>query len=230
VWRGIWNRVRERLRRNFVAGLLTFIPIGFTVLGVLWIIEQLDKLVLPKIFGALGLDAGKLPFLGVIVTLVAILLAGALTRSFVGRAALGLWERLVDRIPIARSMYSILKQFMQAVFGSSTASNFRRVVVIEYPRRGIFTYSFVTGRMGDSVPGLPSDLLKVFVPSTPNPTTGYFLLVPEKETIDTGLSVEDAFKVIISAGIASPDAEVTNHTHQLGLLDSLTRTSTSPDG
>jgi uncharacterized membrane protein len=213
-----------------VAGLLTFIPIGFTVLGVLWIIEQLDKLVLPKIFGALGIDAGKLPFLGVFVTLVAILLAGALTRSFVGRAALGLWERLVERIPIARSMYSILKQFMQAVFGSSTASNFRRVVLIEYPRKGIFTYSFVTGRMENSLPGLPRGLLKVFVPSTPNPTTGYFLLVPESETIDTGLSVEEAFKLIISAGIASPGAEVADRGQQLSLLDSPTHTSTSPDG
>jgi uncharacterized membrane protein len=181
-------------------------------------VEQLDNLVLPKIFGAFGLDPGKVPFLGVITTLAAILLVGALTRSFIGRAALGLWERLVKRIPIARSMYSILKQFMAAIFGSSGTSNFRRVVLIEYPRRGIFTYAFVTGRVANPPPPLPHDLLKVFIPSTPNPTTGFFLLLSEEETVDTELSVEDAFKLIISAGIAAPDGEITNGGPQRGLL------------
>jgi uncharacterized membrane protein len=209
VWSGLWHWVWERLRRDFVAGLLVFIPVGFTILGVLWIVEQLDKLVLPKIFDFLGFEAGQIPFLGVIATLAVILLAGALTRSFVGRAVLRLWERLVDRIPIARSMYGILKQTTEALFGSGASGrNFRRVVLIEYPRRGIYTYAFVTGRVKKPIPGLPEGLVKIFVPSTPNPTTGYFLILPESETVDTGLTVEEAFKLIISAGIASEDAQV----------------------
>ncbi len=201
--RRLWKRVGEPLRRDFVAGLLVFIPIGFTVLGVLWIIQQLDNLVLPKIFDAFGIDSRDYPLLGVFVTLVVILAAGALTRSFVGRAALGLWERTVERVPVARSLYSIVKQFMEALFGSGPhGTSFSRVVIIQYPRKGIYTYAFVTGRVENPVPRLPEGLIKVFVPSTPNPTTGYFLLLDEEELIATGLTVEEAFKLIISAGIA----------------------------
>jgi len=208
MWRRIWGRFGDRLRRDFMAGLLVFVPIGFTVFGVLWIVERLDKLVLPPVFAAFGLDASHFPLLGVVTSLAMILLAGALTRSFAGRAALRLWERLVGRIPIARSLYAIVKQFMQAVFGQGpAAAGFRRVVLIEYPRRGIYTYAFVTGRF-DSPPGaLPDGLIKVFVPSTPNPTTGYFLLLSENELIDTALTIEQAFRLIVSAGIVSAEPE-----------------------
>jgi uncharacterized membrane protein len=197
--------VVETIRRDFIAGLLVFVPVGFTILGILWIIEQLDKLVLPRIFGAVGLETSQPPVVGAVVTLAAILLAGALTRSFIGRAALLFWERVVHRIPVAGSLYSVLKQFMETVFATGAeGSHFRRVVLIEYPRKGIHSYAFVTGR-AESADGEPPRL-KIFVPSTPNPTTGYFLLIPEEDTIDTGLTVEEAFRVIISAGIATAKA------------------------
>jgi uncharacterized membrane protein len=97
---------------------------------------------------------------------------------------------------------------MEAVFGTKgSTGNFRRVVLIEYPRRGIYSYAFVTGRVTSPNAGLPDGLLQVFVPSTPNPTTGYFLLVPEADTIETGLGVEEAFRLIISAGIASGEGK-----------------------
>jgi uncharacterized membrane protein len=113
-------------------------------------------------------------------------------------------------IPIARSLYTVLKQFMEAVFGSGGGGTyFNRVVLIEYPRKGIHSYAFVTGQVARSPDGLPERLLKVFVPSTPNPTTGYFLLVPEQDAIDTGLGVEEAFKLIISAGIATGEGNLT---------------------
>jgi uncharacterized membrane protein len=198
----------ETLRRDFVAGLLVFVPVGFTILGVLWILRQLDNLVLPQVFRALGLEGRQPPLVGVIATLALILLFGALTRSFVGRTFIRLWERTVKRIPIARSLYTVLKQFMEAVFGTKgSTGNFRRVVLIEYPRRGIYSYAFVTGRVTSPNDGLPDGLLQVFVPSTPNPTTGYFLLVPEQDTIETGLGVEEAFRLIISAGIASGEGK-----------------------
>ncbi len=206
--RRMWRRIVETLRRDFVAGLLVFVPIGFTILGVFWIINQLDNLVLPKVFAALGMESRQPPFVGAAVTLCVILLVGSLTRSFVGRSFLRLWESLVDRIPIARSLYTVLKQFMGAVLDSSASQrNFRRVVLIEYPRRGIYCYAFVTGHVEGSGEGAREGLLKIFVPSTPNPTTGYFLLVPESEVEDTGLSVEEAFKLIISAGIAQTDGD-----------------------
>jgi uncharacterized membrane protein len=186
--------------------------------------------VLPKIFGFLGLEAGQIPFLGVITTLAAILLAGALTRSFVGRTVLRLWERVVDRIPVARSMYAILKQSTQALFGSGAVGrDYRRVVLIQYPRPGLYTYAFVTGRVGQPIPGLPEDLIKLFVPSTPNPTTGYFLLIPESDTVDTDLSVEEAFKLIISAGMASEGEKLRLSVPSSRLGASSPDASTSPD-
>ncbi len=203
MWKGLWLRVGATLRRDFLAGLLVFIPVGFTILSLLWIVERLDQLVLPKVFDFLGFE-GQIPFLGVITTLAAILLAGALTRSFVGRTVLRFWERVVERIPVARSLYSILKQSTEAFIGAGPGRNsYRRVVLIEYPRKGIFTYAFVTGRVEKPIAGLPEEMVKVFVPSTPNPTTGYLLLLPEADVVNTGLTVEEAFRLIISAGIAS---------------------------
>jgi uncharacterized membrane protein len=196
------------LRRDFVAGLLVFVPVGFTILGVLWLVRQLDNLVLPQVFAFLGLETAQPPLVGLVVTLVAILLVGALTRSFIGRTALSLWESVVHRIPIAGGLYTVLKQFMEALFGTKTdGPQFSRVVLIEYPRKGIHSYAFVTGQVIRSPTGLPERLLKIFVPSTPNPTTGYFLLVPAEDAIDTGLSVEEAFKLIISAGIATGEGD-----------------------
>jgi len=202
--RRFWGRFMEALRRDFTAGVLVFVPIVSTVIGALWVIERLDNLVLPKLFAAVGMRQEQPPFLGVIVTLLAIILAGFLTRSFVGRTALSMWESLIDRIPVARSLYSVLKQFMQAVMGEGEFGTFSRVVLLEYPRRGIWCYGFVTGNLRRDVPGLPTRLIKVFIPSTPNPTTGYYLLVPQEDVIESGLSVEDAFRVIVSAGIAQP--------------------------
>lgn len=208
MFRGLGRRLVERLRRDFLAGLLVVVPIGFTLLGIYWIIQQLDNLVLPKVFEFVGLSPDQRPpFVGFFFTIGMILLGGAMTRSFIGRGALRLWERAVDRIPIARSLYSVLKQFMEAVIGSGD-DRFNSVVLIEYPRRDVWSYAFLTGELdGSSVPGLPNGdmparLVKVFIPSTPNPTTGYFLMLPEEDVKLTDLSVEEAFKLIISAGIA----------------------------
>lgn len=203
MWRRLWRQLVDSLRRDFIAGLLVFVPVGFTILGVLWIVDQLDRLVLPRAFAALGLEREQPPLVGVVATLLVILVAGWLTRSFVGRSALRLWERFVDQIPVARSFYTVLKQFMQAVFEAGAGQrNFSSVVLIEYPRRGIHSYAFVTGRTGRAPDGRDAPYLKVFIPSTPNPTTGYFLLVPESDAIATDLGVEEAFKMIVSAGIA----------------------------
>ncbi|MCP4004782.1 MAG: DUF502 domain-containing protein [bacterium] len=207
LWPRVWRKITDTLRRDFVAGLLVFVPVGFTILGVLWIVNQLDKLVLPRLFRALGLEAQQPPFVGALATILVILVIGAATRSFIGRSAVTIWERIVERIPVARSIYAVLKQFMQAIVGeASGAASFDRVVLFEYPRKGIYTYAFVTGLQNGGPEGLPSGMTKVFVSSTPNPTTGYFLLVPSDELIDTNLSVEEAFKLIISAGIADGPA------------------------
>ena len=108
---------------------------------------------------------------------------------------------------MARSLYSVLKQFMETVFGSAgEGAQFNRVVLVEYPRKGIHSYAFVTGRAETSPSGEARPMLKIFVPSTPNPTTGYFLLIPEADAIETGLTVDEAFRLIISAGIATQES------------------------
>ncbi len=230
MWRRLWQRVGETLRRDFVAGLLVFIPVGFTILTIVWIVEQLDQLVLPKLFDFLGFE-GRVPFLGVTTTLAAILLAGALTRSFIGRAVLRFWERLVDRIPVARSLYSILKQSTEVFIGTGPSSrNYRRVVLLQYPRKGIFTYAFVTGRVERTIAGLPDGMVKVFVPSTPNPTTGYFLILPEADVVGTALTVEEAFKLIISAGIASDDKPPPLSVVPTSVPAESAKDASSPDG
>lgn len=211
MFRGMGRRLMERLRRDFLAGLLVTVPVGFTLLGIYWIIQQLDNLVLPKVFAFIGLPPEQRPpFVGFFFTIAMILLGGALTRSFIGRGALRLWERAVDRIPVARSLYSVIKQFMEAIIGTDD-ERFSSVVLIEYPRRGVWSYAFLTGDVdGSRLPGLrgadlPSRLLKVFIPSTPNPTTGYFLMLPEEDVKLTTLSIEEAFRLIVSAGIADVD-------------------------
>jgi len=205
--KGFWSQFLEALRRNFVAGLLVIVPVGFTILGVLWGIDQLDQLILPKVFGFFGLEGHQPPLAGVLVTLGLILLGGALARSFLGRGFIRIWERLIDRVPIVRSIYSVLKQFMEAIFGMRSRAGFNRVVLVEYPRHGIWCYAFTTGEVDPPISGLPGQLVKLFIPSTPNPTTGYYLMVPEADLVDTGLTVEEAFKLIISAGIATPDSD-----------------------
>ncbi len=159
---------------------------------------------LTKLFRLFGLQGEQPRFAGVVVTLAVILLFGALTRSIVGRSLLGIWENLIDRVPVARSLYLVLKQFMEAIFSKEgDHPGFNRVVLVEYPRRGIWSYGFITGRMSTDVASGSPELIKVFIPKTPNPTTGYYVLVPREDVRDSRLSVEEAFRAIISAGIAT---------------------------
>jgi uncharacterized membrane protein len=197
------REVIETLRRDFVAGLLAFVPVVATLVGVLWVLAQLDNLILPKVFDFFGMESDQPRFVGVLVTLGVIILAGALTRSFVGRTVLLMWEDLINRIPVARSLYLVLKQFMEAVFSDQGHSGFKKVVLVEYPRRGIWSYGFITGSMRSVSGDPPTDLVKVFIPKTPNPTTGYYVLMPRSDVRDSQLSVDEAFRAILSAGIAS---------------------------
>jgi uncharacterized membrane protein len=165
--------------------------------------SQLDNLVLPKVFRFFGMESDKPRFVGIIVTLAVILLVGALTRSFVGRTLLTFWEDLIDRVPVARSLYLVLKQSMEAIFSQKGHPGFNRVVLVEYPRRGIWSYGFITGRNEPESQSSDAEYLKIFIPKTPNPTTGYYVLVPRQDVRDSLLSVDEAFRAIISAGIAS---------------------------
>ena len=199
------------VRRYFVAGLLAFVPIGVTIWAIAWIIRSLDNLLLPRVLAWLspGSDSPQSlpPLLGALFTFVVILLAGVIVRHFFGYEAVRLWERLLQRVPIARSIYLAVKQLVEALLHSSTGpGSFRHVVLIEYPRRGIHAVAFVTGP-ADSIlerAAGGAGFLNCFVPTTPNPTSGYYVLIPREDVIDLDISVEEAFKVVMSAGLVGP--------------------------
>lgn len=206
-----WKRLREATRRYFVAGLLAFAPIGITFWAIVWIIQSLDNLLLPRVIDLvlpeLEAEPDLPPLVGLLFTFLVILLAGVIVRHLFGYELLRIGERLLSRVPIARSIYNGVKQLFEAIVSSNDkGASFNRVVLVEYPRKGVYALAFTTGRargaVAAAVPG--EHLISCFVPTTPNPTSGFYLLVPESDLYELQISVEDAFKLIMSAGMVSP--------------------------
>ena len=208
--KGRWTgRIREALRRYFVAGILAFAPIAITIWAVAWIIQRLDNLLLPSVLGLLFPDLDEppqLPFVGALFTLMVILLMGVIARHLFGGELVRAWERLLGRVPVARNIYSGVKQLFEAIFRSDERSRFNRVVLIEYPRKGIYAIAFTTGPARGALAHFAGQsMINCFLPTTPNPTSGYYLLIPESDLVEVDLSVEDAFKLVMSAGLVSPE-------------------------
>ncbi len=206
------QRFKQDLKNDLIAGLLVVIPLATTIwLSVTiakWAIDLLTRI--PK---QLNPFDGLNPFLtnilnfsvGLAVPLLSILIIGLMARNIVGRWLLDFGEQFLQAIPLAGSVYKTLKQILETLLRDSK-TKFRRVVMIEYPRRGIWTIGFVTGKVSYQLQShLPDKMISVFVPTTPNPTSGWYAIVPEEEVINLDISIEDAFKVLISGGIVSPD-------------------------
>ena len=212
MFRSLWKVTREAIRRYFVAGLLAFAPIAITFWAVIFIITRLDNLLLPHLiqflFPSLQEPPALPPLVGALFTFIVILFAGVLVRHFFGQELVRIGERLLSRVPVARSIYYGVKQLFEAILSSADhKKGFNRVVLLEYPRRGMWGIAFVTGEtVGPLERAFPDQkMLNCFIPTTPNPTSGFYLLVPAEETREVDLSVEDAFKVIMSAGLVTPD-------------------------
>ena len=205
----LWAQARTVLGRYFVAGILAFAPLGITIWAIAWIIQRLDNLLLPRVLKVLfpGVeDPPSLPLVGALFTLVVILLFGVLARHFFGWELVRLWERLLLRVPVARNIYAAVKQLFEAIFLSGQGASFRRVALIEYPRKGIYALAFVTGTARGIVQeATPKEMVNVFVPTTPNPTSGFYLLVAEDELVAIDITVEQAFKLVMSAGLVTPE-------------------------
>ena len=206
------NRLQQDLKNDLIAGLLVVIPLATTIWlstivsrFVLSLLTSIPKQLNPFItLNPLLQDLINLG-LGLTVPLLGILLIGLMARNIVGRWLLEFGEGTLSRIPLAGSVYKTLKQLLET-FLRDNSSRFRRVVLVEYPREGLFSVGFVTGSVGPSLqPELDKPLLSVFIPTAPNPTTGWYTLVPEASVRDLNISVEDAFRTIISAGIVNPD-------------------------
>jgi len=207
--RRILTLLREAVRRYFVAGVLFFAPIGITIWAIGSIVVWLDNLILPAFLKLVipGLEeAPPLPVVGMLFTFFVIILLGVIARHFFGPEFQRAWERLLSRVPVARSIYAGVKQLLEAIFTSQQSSRFNRVVMIEYPRRGVYALAFTTGPARGAIQDAVDDhMINCFLPTTPNPTSGFYLLVPEGEIVDIDISVEDAFKIVMSAGLVTPE-------------------------
>lgn len=194
------------LRRYLVAGLLVWIPLGVTIFILRVLIGLMDRslLLIPQQYRPeewLGLT---IPGLGLILTLLVLLVTGLLAANIVGRSMVGFWESLLDRIPVVRSVYSAAKNFAEIVF-SDSGQSFKKVLLIEYPRKGIYSLAFQTATQLGEVQGRTGeDMICTFVPTTPNPTSGYIIILPRKDIIELDMDIDEALKMIISLGVVVP--------------------------
>jgi len=204
----------KRLRRYLVAGLLVWIPLGITILLISFAVRQMDKslglipakyqpsVLLQQLF--MTQDPVQIPGLGVIFILLVVLLTGVFVANFIGRAFVGGWESLMHRVPIVRSIYSGAKNFAEIVFSDSSRS-FKNVLLIEYPRKGIYSLAFQTSEyLGEVQARTGEEVVGCFVPTTPNPTSGFIIMVPRRDVTVLDMEVDEALKMIISLGVVVP--------------------------
>jgi uncharacterized membrane protein len=195
------------MRKYFITGLLILVPLAITLWVLNLIIGTMDQslLLLPVAWRPETLIGFSIPGLGTILTLLIIFLTGLATRNFIGRRLVMLWEAVLRRIPVVSSIYSSVKQVSDTLF-SSSGNAFRKAVLVQYPRQGSWTIAFVTGVPGGDVRNhLQGDYVSIYVPTTPNPTSGFFLMVPRADTIELNMNVDEALKYIVSMGVVAPE-------------------------
>ena len=196
-----------RLRNYFVAGILVTAPAGITVWLAWNVVGVIDQQVVPLIPARYNPETYlpfSIPGIGVLITIVFLILVGMLTAGFVGRVLVSLGERLVRRMPVVRNVYGALKQIFETVMSQSSGA-FRQVVLFEYPRRGSWAIGFITGRTEGEVQNVTEEeVVNVFLPTTPNPTSGYLLFIPRSELVALDMTVEEGIKMVVSGGIVTP--------------------------
>lgn len=198
--------MKKKLKQIFITGLAVTIPIGLTLYILFFLIDIMDGLlkIIPVRYHPDTLLGIHIPGLGIIVTLALITIAGLVTTSYVGYKIVQSGEDLVDRIPFVRNIYQAIKKISDSMF-MDKRSSFKKVVLVEFPRKGIYTIGFVTGvPSGEIRKKAGQNCISVFLPTTPNPTSGYLIIVPEDELVPMDMSVEEALTFIISVGIVTP--------------------------
>jgi uncharacterized membrane protein len=205
------QRLKQDFKNDLIAGLLVVIPLATTIWLTItiarWVIDFLTRI--PKQinpFNDLNPILGNLLnfVVGLTVPLLFILIMGLITRNIAGRWLLDVGERVLQAIPLAGAVYKTLKQLLETLLKDSGAK-FRRVILVEYPRKNIWAIAFVTGVLSPQIqPHFTGNMLSVFIPTTPNPTTGWYAIIPEDEVVNVSMSIEDAFKIVVSGGIVSP--------------------------
>ena len=200
----------SHLRRYLIAGLLLWIPIWVTLLVIGFLVNLMDKslALIPKAYKPETLLGVHIPGLGLVITVIIVLVTGMIVTNFLGRRLVNVWERFLAKIPLVRTIYKSVKQVVETIF-SSKGQAFRQVILLQYPRAGLWSIAFKTG---EGTPAIENEVgekvISLFVPTTPNPTSGFLILVPEKDTRVLDMSVDDALKMVISLGVMQPKPKV----------------------
>lgn len=195
------------LRKYFITGLLILVPLAITLWVIQSVIGLMDQslLLLPVEWRPESLTGHSIPGLGTILTLLIIFVTGLLAQNFIGSYVLTRWEALLNRIPIVSSIYSSVKQVSDTLF-STDGNAFRTAVLVQYPRQGAWTIAFVTGTPSPEVQQyIAEELVSIYVPTTPNPTSGFFIMVPKTDIIELDMTVDVALKHIVSMGVVVPE-------------------------
>ncbi|MEW6724517.1 MAG: DUF502 domain-containing protein [Bacillota bacterium] len=195
----------RRFRNWFIAGVAVLAPIGITFSILRFLFRFLDGILGPYISGYLPYN---IPGLGALISVLLVVVAGALASNFLGRQVIRWTDLLLSRTPVVKGIYQTMRQIVDAIFASNQTA-FKQVVMIEYPRRGMWSLAFVTGRAGGEVQEkTEQEVYNVFLPTTPNPTSGYLLLLPKDDIIFLDMSVEDGLKMVISGGVLTPPSRM----------------------
>ena len=194
------------MKKYFITGLLIWIPLIITFLVLSWIVGTLDQILLwlPRNIQPSELLGFHLPGVGALMSVLIVFATGLVAANVLGQKLVQLWEGLLARIPVVKSIYYSVKQVSDTLF-SSSGQAFRKALLVQYPRHGAWTIAFLTGRPGgDAAHHLGPDYVSVYVPTTPNPTSGFFLMMPAADVIELDMSVDEALKYIISMGVVAP--------------------------
>ena len=194
------------MKKYFITGLLIWVPLAITAWVLALIVRTMDQtlLLLPEAIRPEHLLGVYVPGIGVIATLLVVFLTGLVTANIIGQRLLRFWEGVLSRIPVVKSVYYSVKQVSDTLF-SSSGEAFRKALLVQYPREGVWTIAFQTGQPGgDVVNYLDGEFVSIYVPTTPNPTSGFFLMLPRKDVIELDMSVDEALKYIISMGVVAP--------------------------
>ncbi len=206
----MWAKIRHRLRNIFIAGLLTILPLLVTYFMLAFLFKKMDSLSQPlvqKLFDFLpfaGYKSVYIPGLGITLTILIVFLTGLIVTNVIGGKLMALGERLLNKIPLVNSVYGASKQFLQAI-SLSGQDSFSKVVMVEYPRKGIYSIGFITcATTGEPQRFTKKELVNTFIPTTPNPTSGMLIMVPKDDLIPLSMTVEEGIKLVVSGGMVTP--------------------------
>jgi len=196
----------KRFRNYFISGLLFWIPLALSVMVIKFFLELINNIVPPQFLPETLFNLDKdIPGSGFILVIAIILITGVLVTNLIGRKIVELWEKILNKIPGFRGIYNALKKLSTTVL-STSGESFRKALLVQYPREGMWTIAFQTGNYrGEAEKLIGEEIINLYVPTTPNPTSGFFIMMPKKDVIELEMSVDEAFKLVISTGVVAPD-------------------------